>query len=333
MKTVDVHCHYIPPALIHRIRSDGARWGIEVLDRDGGQRVSFGGKDVTQPFPEGMLDLDARLRWMDEAGIDFQILSAWMDFSAYVLESEAGAFLARSLNELTIEAISTKSDRFRAMAAVPLQAPELAAEELRYAVKELGAVGVEIATSVVDLELDDEGLDPFWAAAQELDVVVLVHPYASVGSERLTRYFLNNIVGNPAEETVAAAHLIYGGVLVRHPGLKVCLTHGGGFLPYQIGRQDRGFEAVSKLTRKKLEQPPSGFLDRFLYDTIVHSPEAVRFLCRRVGHHRVVLGSDQPFPMGDPDPLRTVREAGLSDEETEAILWNNAARAFGLDPD
>jgi aminocarboxymuconate-semialdehyde decarboxylase len=246
-----------------------------------------------------------------------------------VLDPEDGAWLSRSLNELTQDAIAKRSDRFRAMAAVPLQAPDLAAEELHYAIEELGMVAVEIATSVVDAELDDHGLEPFWRAAEDLDALVLVHPYTSIGSDRLTSYFLNNIVGNPAEETVAAAHLIYGGVLERHPRLNVCLTHGGGFLPYQIGRQDRGFEAMSKRTAVQLSAPPSTFLRRFYFDTVVHGPQALRFLVERVGSDRVVLGSDYPFPMGDPAPVATVRGAGLDESTTEAILEGNAAAALG----
>lgn len=333
MKPIDLHCHFIPPTLVDLIRQEGGARGITVGERNGKEYVDFAGRGATQPFPQGMLDLEERLRWMDASGIGIQVLSAWMDFSAYALDAEDGRWLARSLNELTAEAISRWPDRFRAMAAVPLQAPDIAAEELRYAVDELEMVGVEIATSVVDRELDDEGLEPFWTAAEDHDVVVLVHPYASVGQDRLTRYFLLNIVGNPAEETVAAAHLIYGGVLERHPSLKVCLTHGGGFLPYQIGRADRGFHSRPDATRVRLGHQPSEYLKRFFYDTVVHSGEALRFLVARVGAERVVLGSDQPFPMGDPDPLATLAAAGVSEEEATAILWRNAALLIGLEHD
>lgn len=325
---VDLHCHFIPPALVDLIGVEGASHAVYPND-DG--TVSFAGRAATQPFPPGMVDLERRVAWMDAQDVDVQILSAWMDFSAYVLEPEDGRWLARSLNELTAGAIEGRADRFRAMAAVPLQAPEIAAEELGYAVRELGMVGVEIATSVAGAELDDVALQPFWRAAEELDVLVLVHPYASVGSDRLTRYFLNNLVGNPAEETVAAAHLIYGGVLERHPGLKVCLTHGGGFLPYQIGRQDRGFKSLPKLTAANLSTPPGELLRRFYYDTVVHSSEALRFLVERVGVERVVLGSDYPFPMGDPEPVATVRAAGFDEATADAILGNNAVLAIGRD--
>lgn len=323
---VDVHCHYIPPALIERIEADGGRHSIHVTEHG---TVSFAGRAATQTFPEGMMDLDRREAWMDAHDIDIQVLSAWMDFSAYVLPPEDGAWLARSLNELTAQAIAPRADRFSAMAAVPMQAPQLAARELDFAIRELGMIAVEIGTAVGEMELDDPVLDPFWAAAEEQDVLVLVHPYASIGSDRLHRYFLENIVGNPAEETVAAAHLIFGGVLERHARLKVCLTHGGGFLPYQVGRQDRGFESKADVTATHVSAKPSNFLRRFYYDTIVYSPEALRFLVDRVGSDRVVLGSDYPFPMGDPHPSQTVREAGFDDGVVHAILRENVVRALG----
>jgi aminocarboxymuconate-semialdehyde decarboxylase len=329
-KAIDVHCHFIPPTLVDKLEKEGPARSIVVKERDGKAFVSFAERDRTQAFPAGMLDLDDRLMWMDDRGVDVQILSAWMDFSAYVLDPEDGLWLTRSLNDLTAEAISERGDRFRAMAAVPLQEPKLAADELRRAVVELGMVGVEIATSVVDDELDEERLGIFWSAAEELDVLVLIHPYASLGGDRLERYFFSNIVGNPAEETVAAAHLIFGGVLERHPRLKVCLTHGGGFLPYQIGRQDRGYVARSDVTAARLGSPPSSFLRRFLYDTIVHDPSALHFLVERVGADRVVLGSDYPFPMGDPDPVRTIEDAGLAPDVAEVILSGNVLAAANL---
>jgi len=327
--TIDVHCHYIPQALIERIRLEGSSRSIEVLESDGAARVSFAGRDVTQPMPKGMLDLEERLRWMDDHNIDVQVVSPWMDFSAYVLDAEDGAWLARCLNETTTESVAARPDRFVAMAAVPLQEPSLAADELAHAVGELGMKAVEIATSIGDVELDDEGLAPFWRTAEELDVLVLVHPYSS-GPTRLSRYFLANIVGNPFEETAAAAYLVYGGVLERHPRLEVCLTHGGGFLPYQVGRQDRGFTSRSDLTATRVTRPPSSFLRSFVYDTITHDAHALRFLVDRVGHDRVLLGSDYPFPMGDPDPVASVAAAGFEPTVADAILGGNARAALGL---
>ncbi|MGH2820384.1 MAG: amidohydrolase family protein [Actinomycetota bacterium] len=327
---VDVHCHYIPAPLLERIRSEGRARAIEVVESGRGTVVSFAGRAATQPLPQGMLDLEDRIAWMDERGIELQMLSCWIDFSAYELDPDAGAWLARSLNDATAEAVCTRSDRFRAMASVPLQAPEAAAHELRRAVTSLGMVGVEIASSVAGAELDEPALDPFWTAAAELGTVVLVHPYRSLAGGRMGRYLLSNAVGNPAEETLAAAYLAFGGVLERHPDLTVCLTHGGGFFPYQVGRQDRAHRAVPKLAAVHASRPPSAFLRRFLYDSITHSPESLRFLVERVGAERVVLGSDYPFPMGDLDPLDTVRAAALGPLEADAVRAGNAVRVFRL---
>ena len=326
-KRIDLHCHFIPPALLDRIAGDGGAHSITITDDE---RVSFGGKRSTQKLPSGMRDLTDRLERMDAQGVDLQVVSAWMDFSAHELAAEDGAWLARGLNELTMETIAPHGDRFRAMAAVPLQAPELAAEELRYALGELGMVAVEIATTLGTSELDDPGLAPFWSAAEELDALVLVHPMnQSIGYERLSRsYFLDNVVSNPAEGAVAAANLIFGGVLDKHPRLKICLTHGGGFLPYQIGRLDRGFEARPEVTAVNLDSPPSTFLRRFYYDTVLHSPEALRFLVDRVGADRVVLGSDYPFPMGDPEPVATVLKTDLDEATTAGLLGGNAIQAL-----
>ena len=327
--TIDVHCHFLPPALIELLHVEGPRHSIHVTEKDGKQFASLAGQPAG-PIPGGMLDLEERLRWMDQRGIDLQILSAWMDFSSYGLDPDDGLWLASSLNDLTLEAIAPHADRFAAMAAVPMQEPKLAAEELRRAVRELGMVGVEIGTSVAGGELDDESLTPFWSEAEDLDVAVLVHPFSSrgVGADRLQRYFLSNSVSNPAEETVAASYLIFGGVLERHPALRVCLTHGGGFLPYQIGRQDRSLVATPHLAATNLSQRPSSFLPRFLYDTVVHSPEALRFLVDRVGPDRVVMGSDYPFPMGDPDPLATINAAAFEASVKRAIFFENAAREW-----
>lgn len=327
---IDVHCHYVPEAILDAIRSRGREHSIEVVEGPSGTSVSFAGRAATGPLPTGMLDLENRIRWMDERGIELQVLSCWMDFSAYLLDPGPGAWLAGSLNDLTAEAVSTRADRFRAMAAVPLQAPEAAAEELERAVTQLGMVGVEIAGAVGDKELDEPALEPFWAAAATLGVPVLVHPYRSMGGERTQRYFLWNAVGNPAEETLAAAYLAFGGVLERHPGLEVLLTHGGGFLPYQVGRQDRAHRALPHVAAQHSSEPPSSYLESFLYDTITHSPEALRFLVERVGAERVLLGSDYPFPMGDPDPCGTVNASELTGADARAIMSGNAARVFGL---
>jgi aminocarboxymuconate-semialdehyde decarboxylase len=170
-------------------------------------------------------------------------------------------------------------------------------------------------------------LEPFWAAAEELRCVVLIHPYDSLAGRGVSRYFLGNLVGNPAESTVAAAHLIFGGVLERHPGLRVCLVHGGGYVPSQAARMDHGYQAEPRLVDKRLSRPPSHYLRKLYFDTVTHSPEVTRFLLDFAGAGQVVVGSDYPFEMGEADPVGSLqRVPGLPESQRQQILEDNVAR-------
>jgi aminocarboxymuconate-semialdehyde decarboxylase len=268
----------------------------------------------TAVFRAGLGDLE-RLRLLDDAGIDRQLLSPWTDLTAYALDAGRGEAFARRYNDVLAEEVERRADRFAAYCTVPLQDPEAAAVELRRAVRELGMVGAAIATTVGERELDDRSLEPFWTAAEELRALVLVHPLRPLAGRGISRYRLGNLVGNPAETTVAAAHLVFGGVLERHPDLRVLLVHGGGFLPYQAGRLDRGFAAQPELTADALDRPPGESLRRLYYDTVLHSAEAVAFLVRFAGAGHVLLGSDMPFAMGEPEPLAGLAELGAADAD------------------
>ncbi|MGH3329276.1 MAG: amidohydrolase family protein [Streptomycetales bacterium] len=329
--TIDIHAHCVPAGLIETLQRDGGTYGIEILDGDldgvAAPAARIAGRVTAGPVRPDLLDVGARIAAMDRAGIRTQVLSSWIDLTAYALPPETGVRYARMFNELLASTVNQHPDRFLGLCTVPLQSPGLAAEELRHAVRQLGMVGVEIATTVDGAELDDPGLDPFWEAAEELRCLVLIHPYRSLEGRGLARYFLSNLVANPAESTVAVAHLIFGGVLERYPGLRVCVVHGGGFLPYQAGRLDRGYHAKAARTAKRLSRPPSEWVRHLYYDTVVHAPEALTALVGLVGADRVVLGSDYPFEMGDPDPVATVRAApGLDDEQRALIYQGNLFR-------
>jgi aminocarboxymuconate-semialdehyde decarboxylase len=325
-RTIDVHAHCVPVDVMDTLRADGGRYGIEVADQDGRSAVLIAGRVQTRPMFPALMDLPRRLAAMDTAGVDVQVLSSWIDLTAYALEPVSGARYARMFNEALAATAATAPDRFRSLATVPLQAPDRAAEELRHAVTSLGMVGAEIATTVDGRELDDPELAPFWSAAEELRAVVVVHPYASLAGRDVSRYNLNNLVGNPAETTIATAHLVHGGVLERHPGLRVVLVHGGGFAPYQMGRWDRGYSAAADGAEEHLTRPPSDWLRQLWFDTVLHSSASLRFLVDAVGIGQVVLGSDYPFRMGDPDPVATVRSvAGLDGDALARVLAGNLA--------
>jgi aminocarboxymuconate-semialdehyde decarboxylase len=317
-RAVDVHAHAVPPALLDEASVDLERWGVR--------------RERIRP---GLLDVAERIAAMDRTGIDVQLVSPWMDLAATSLPADVGgagaaADFARLSNDAMADLVAPHGDRLLALANVPLQSPEAAAVELRRAVGELGMVGAEIATRPAGRELDDEAFDVFWHAAAELDAMVLVHPHASLSGRDVSRHFLGNLVGNPAETTIAIGHLVFGGVVEKHSDVRFCFVHGGGFAPYQVGRWDHAFEHNARGAAERLMTRPSELLAGTWFDTVVHSPDALAHLLRVVGERQVVLGSDHPFEMGDPDPCGTVRAVpGIGDTTVDAVLADNVHALLG----
>jgi aminocarboxymuconate-semialdehyde decarboxylase len=188
--------------------------------------------------------------------------------------------------------------------------------------------GAQIGSNIAGKNLDDPALEPVWATAAELGAFILVHPINVAGMDRLSSYYLNNLIGNPLDTTIAAACLVFGGVLERHPTLKICLAHGGGFVPYQAGRFEHGWHVRTE-PKKKLKKPPTESLDRFYFDTIVHSKAVLEFLVGRAGAGRVMLGSDYPFDMGMPDGVRQVRGLSIPVADQAVILGGGAQALLG----
>lgn len=324
--SIDVHAHVVPAEVLAALERDGHRYGVEALRQDGRWAVRVAAGEPCRVRGD-LVDVGQRLAAMDRAGVATQILSSWIDLMAYSLDGTAGSRFCRTFNEALAGLVEAHPDRFLALASAPLQAPQRAAVELRHAVGRLGMVGVEIGTTVNGTELDDRGLDPFWSAAEELGAIVLVHPMEPLAGRGLARYFLHNAVGRPAETTIAVAHLILGGVLERFQQLRVCVVHGGGFLPYQRGRLDRAYLAKPKLAAVNLTRAPSAWLRQLYYDTVVHDPGVLAWLIDFAGADHVVLGSDYPFEMGDPDPVGTVRSVtGLDERQRHLILRGNLER-------
>ncbi len=307
---IDAHAHQVPPDLRDRIAADGERLGVR-LHPDG--RVEFASGEVSRPIHPGLFAPQP------PAGCDLQIVSPWVDMFGYGLDAERGAAWARLLN--------TGMAGRPALATVPLQDGRAAAAELHRTLGH-GFLGVEIGTNVRGRELSDPSLEPFWAACAEARAAVFFHPAYTIPTPRVASYYLHNLVANPLDTTLAAAQLIFGGVLDRHPDLIMILAHGGGYWPYQFGRFDRG-HAVRPECRGAA-QAPRAYLRAFYYDTVVHSAEALRYLTDLVGADRVLLGTDSPFDMGDPEPLATLDGAGVSPSERQAIAHGNAAALFGI---
>jgi aminocarboxymuconate-semialdehyde decarboxylase len=307
---IDVHVHLVPESVLARIEADGERLGVALGP---GREVRFASGEVSRPVFEGILREDLLV-----PGAEARIAAPWVDLLGYGLDAERGAAWARCLND----AMAGRPG----LATVPLQDGRAAALEVERACGGLGLLGVEIATNVRGRELSDPDLDPFWGACASARLPVFLHPAYTVATPRLQGLHLSNLVGNPLDTTLAVARLIFGGVLDRHPGLRLLLSHGGGYWPYQFGRIDHGHRVRSECRGQAL--PPRDYLRAFHYDTIVHSPEALRYLVDLVGADRVLAGSDVPFDMADMDPLATLRAAGVGGADLDAIASGNARALF-----
>ena len=326
---VDVHVHFLSPLAIEAARKAPARFGVRVLDDGERPRLAVGAEAPTRPLLEALYTLPAHLTFLDAQGIDAAVFGPLMDVAGYSLAPAPAARWSRAQNEALAESLAGAGGRHAGLATVPLQDPALAAEELRFAVGSLGLRGAMIDPNALGRPLGDTAFDPLWKAAADLGAPVILHPFLLEAVERFGRHYLHNLVGYPLETTLAAASLIFGGVLDRFPALEVVLVHGGGFLPYHVGRFDRG-HATRPEARADGAALPSGYLRRFHYDSLVQFPPALAYLVSVVGEDRVLLGSDHPFWLGDPEPTQLVRAAGLSETAQTAILGGNASRLFQL---
>lgn len=318
---IDVHAHAVPMTLLGRLRGDA--FGVTVTEHGGAWRFRMSPEFEARPFGSEMTDVDMRMARMDAAGVGRQLVSSFVDVGAERVRPEHAAAYARAFNDSLAETIGSRSDRLLGLATVPLADPAAAAAELDRSARELGFVGAEIDCH----DLGDRALDPFWQAAERNRSIVLVHPGAASTSS--LPYFLGNFVGNPAETTQAGASLILGGALMRFPELTVILVHGGGFLPYQIGRIAHGHHVYGDTFGVALPDTVSVHdqLRGLYFDTILHDPLALAQLVERVGADRVVVGTDYPFPMGDDDPQATVGAVrGLSDIDRKLVLSGTVER-------
>ncbi|HVU93248.1 MAG TPA: amidohydrolase family protein [Jatrophihabitans sp.] len=331
VRTVDVHAHVDVPAIAPMVQ------GRDGLTREmAAQFATFGPESTarnvelaTTTYRPMLDDPAVRLRLMDEGGVDVQAVSVIPTLYHYWADAALAADVVAAANEAIAALVAKDAQRFVGLASVALQHPELAAEQLREATRGLGLRGVEISTSVDGRELSDRALDPFWAAAEELGSFVFVHPWGCSLGDRLATAYLGNVVGNPTETTLALTHLVFGGVLDRFPRLRVCGAHGGGYFPHYLARADHAYRVRAE--SRTMAQPPSAYLDRLYFDSLVYSPGELARLVQAAGAGHVVLGSDYPFDMGVPDPVARLDAVGLPSAERDAVAGATASRLLGLD--
>jgi len=329
-QTIDIHAHILIEEAMSLLRREAPEIAPRLSPIDADSAVLDVAGTPYRPFPRGGWDLERRLADMNMTGVDVQVVSVLPQTFLYNQDAALTATFAAIQNDAIAKLVSEHPTRFVGLATLPMQAPDLAAAELRRAVRDLGLRGAMIGSNIEGRNLDDPTLEPVWEMAAQLGAFLLIHPVKVAGSDRLKSYYLVNLIGNPLDTSIAAASLVFSGVLARHPSLRICLSHGGGFIPYQAGRMIHGWQ-VRPEPKKSLGESPRESLSRFYYDSILHSAPALEFLITSVGTSQVLLGSDYPFDMGMPDCASHVRSLPIPAADRARVLGGTAA-LLGLRP-
>lgn len=327
VRVIDMHNHLVAPEVVAFLEREGAHYNTRLVERDG-QRFFVIQDTARRPLHARISQVEARLSDMDAEGIDIQAISC-VPFVMYPeVSAELGLTIARINNDALAAACARLPDRFVPLASVPLQDPPAAARELERAAH-LGLRGVEIPPNVLGQGLDEPQFEVFWEAAEALHMVVCMHPFEAAPHGMLARYGLGNLVGNLYDTGLAAALLIYGGVLERHPALRVVLYHGGGAFPSLIGRLDMGYRTNPEC-QAAIPRPPSTYVNQFAFDSITFRQDMLRYLINTYGPDHLVVGSDYPLPAGLVHPVAEVKALGLDPETEDAVLGGNASRLLRL---
>lgn len=330
VRTVDIHCHlHVPEA--DALLKDVMDIGNEPLMLHATEETRKFQRQHTQNIMPRATDTALRLAEMDATGVDVQAVSTAPNHYAYWSAPELGRQVAQTVNDKIADLVASHPDRFVGLCTVPLQNPEMAVAELERGVKQLGMRGVEISCDVAGTELSRAGLDRFWAKCEELDIVVFMHPSGYWGGDRFADHYFSNIIANPLATTVAVHYLIFDGVMDRHPGLKVCLAHGGGFLGAYPGRIDHAHPIRPDMQRElPKSKSPGDALKRFYFDTVVFTTGQLEFLANYYGADHVIMGTDYPYDMAETDPVGHVMASKLSDAQKRSILGEAAAKLLKL---
>jgi len=327
--TIDIHSHVaIPQAAAFAQRHlDPAT--IPLAHFAGADTKSLAGKQEAD-IRSRITGYDERFADLDAMGLDMQLIMPPPNQCYYTVPLDVCVPASRMVNDGLAEYVARKPDRFVALGTVPLIDGNEAANELERCMGKLGFKGVEILTNVAGKELSAPAYAPFWKKAEELGALVLIHPNGFTEGARLSRFYFNNVIGNPFETTLALHYLIFDGVLERHPKLKILAVHGGGYLPAYSGRIDHAWGARSD-SQAELPQPPTTYLKKIFFDTVVFTPHQLEYLVDLFGADHILMGTDYPFDMAEYDPIGHVASVESFDAKTvAAVAGGNAKRLLGL---
>jgi aminocarboxymuconate-semialdehyde decarboxylase len=328
LTAIDIHAHAIVPDALAAMASAHPDHGPTLVEEDGRRYLRYPGRERLGPLPEAIFEPDIRLADMDRQRVDIQVIAIPPPNFHYHVPPDVGADFAAIQNDALIALSDKEPDRFHVFATLPLQDIGASVAEIDRVARFARVRGVQIGSNINGTDVDDPSLEPVWADLEKRDLPVWFHSdqRSIAGAERLNSYYLQNLIGIPLESTIAAAKLIFGGVLERHPDLRIGFTHGGGFSPYQIGRWEHGWTVRPEPKVNIADTGPRHYFGTLYFDSLTHDAISLEMLGRRMGWDHVVLGSDYPFDMASTDPVAGVEAVEMSDSDRALVLEGNAAR-------
>lgn len=323
---IDTHAHFVPASFVDEARAQASRFpSVKITMDENRPRFQFAGGTPTRPMSALLSDTKKRGEWMSAQGIDKQVVGGWLDMFGYELPVSEGVAWSELFNRHMVAAYR-ENPNLVPLASVPLQDGTAAGEMLRDVMKS-GFSGAMIGAQPKGIggNLDDPGLDPFWQAASDTGAALIIHPMYACPDVRVNDYGMINAVGRAADVTIAVARLLYSGHMQRFPGAKVIVSTGGGALPFMLGRLKRN----AAIHPNTWADPEDSFR-RLYFDSILFDPNALQYLINMVGADKVVPGSDYPFPIGDPEPMQTIRKSGVDSAAVKKICETNPAAMFNI---
>jgi len=328
--TVDIHCHIHVPAadeMLRRIAPDDT--GRKMVDTNP-ITAKINAAQQKSILPK-LTDPEVRLKDMDNQGVDIQAISASPFHYNYGYEADFCRDTSQVVNDRIAEVVAGHPDRFVGLGTVPLQDPEMAITELNRCIDELGFKGVEISTNVNGKDLTRAGLEHFFERCEEKDTMIFIHPIGTSYVERMNHHYFRNTIGHPVESALAVGHLVFDGYLERYSGLKICIAHGGGYIPAYPGRFDHPYHLRDDC-REVISKPPSEYIKKLYFDSVVFTEHQLRHMIETWGPDHIVMGTDYPYDMAETDPVGHVDSVkGLSEEDKALVMGINAANLLGIE--
>ena len=328
-KSIDVHAHILAEDTMQMIAKEAPSLGLKLTPIDQEFAVFELNGVPYKPYPRGAWDLETRFRHMKEAEVDMHVLSNTPQTFLYNVDAALNATVAAIQNDQFAKHVKDYPDRFYGLATLPMQAPDKAAAELARSMTKLGLKGAQIGSNINRKNLDEPEFEPVWAVANEHHALMMVHPTQVAAMDRLGKYYLNNLIGNPLDSTIAVASVVFGGVVERYPNIKWFFVHGGGMAPWQAGRFSHGWQVRPEPKVNLKDHGPEKAMATLYYDTILHAQPQLQALVSIIGPSRIVLGSDYPYDMGTLECARQVKALNISAADKQKILTDIPLKLVG----